>query len=256
MAEGVRVERLPESMMAGVGEIILDRPEKRNALTVEMLRGIVDGVRELGADEGVRAIVLRGEGRVFCSGFDMLLCRDDAAVLGELLTGLSLAVRALRGARVPVVVAAGGAAVAGGCALLGGGDLVITDRLAKLGYPVVRLGISPAVSGPSLERLVGERQSRARMLDPELISGEEARRIGLAQMMVDLMEDVVPRSQIEAAKLARKPREAVMRTKLWMNELDGSDDIAAMERALAVSMGLVGSAEASERLAAMWGKND
>lgn len=246
--EFVRIEKPRD----GLGEIVLDRPEKRNALTPGMIRSIIEATRVLEADADVRAVVLRGEGRMFCTGFDLSLCRENSDALKELLTGLSHAVRALRRMRQPVVVAAGGAALAGGCALLGSGDLVVTDKLAKLGYPVVKLGISPAVSAPTLIGLVGERHARARSLDPEVISGEEARRIGLAQMLVDLMEDVVPRSQIEALKLADKPVGAIAATKRWLNELDGSLDDAVFDRALAASLGLVGSDEERGRLAELW----
>lgn len=246
--EFVRIEK-PRN---GLGEIVLDRPEKRNALTPGMIESIIAAAGVLDADSEVRAVVLRGEGRMFCSGFDLSLCRVNSDALKDLLTGLSKAVRTLRRMRQPVVIAAGGAALAGGCAMLGGGDLVVTDRLAKLGYPVVKLGISPAVSAPTLIGMVGERQARARMLDPEIISGEEARRIGLAQVLVDLVEDVVPRAQIEALKLADKPPGAIATTKRWLNEVDGSMDDPAFDRALAVSLGLVGSGEERARLAELW----
>lgn len=246
--EFVRIEHPRD----GFAEIVLDRPEKRNALTPGMLASIIEAAHLLDAEAGVRAVVLRGEGRMFCTGFDLSLCRENSDALRELLTGLSKAVRTLRRMTKPVVIAAGGAALAGGCALLGGGDIVITDKLAKLGYPVVKLGISPAVSAPTLIAMVGERNARARTLDPDVFSGEEARRIGLATMLVDLVEDVVPRSQIEAMKLADKPAGAVMATKRWLNEVDGSMDDDAFDRALAASLGLVGSPEERGRLAELW----
>jgi len=246
--EFVRIEKPRD----GLAEIVLNRPEKRNALTPGMIASITRAARLLDADQGVRAVVLRGEGRMFCTGFDLSLCRENSDALRELLTELSTAVRTLRRIRQPVVVAAGGAALAGGCALLGGADLVVTDRLAKLGYPVVKLGISPAVSAPTLIGLVGERHARARSLDPEIISGDEAKRIGLAHVLVDLMEDAVPRSQIEAIKLADKPPAAIAATKRWLNEVDGSLEDGPFDRALAASLGLVGSEEERGRLAELW----
>ncbi len=136
----------------GVRTIVLDRPEKRNALTPAMLDDLAAGVRAVtlgkGDDAGVRAVLIRGEGRCFCAGFDLDLCRDDGpeqAVMKSFLAGLSDAIVAMRACPRPVVIAAHGAAIAGGCALLGGADLVVADRDAKLGYPVVRLGVSPAI---------------------------------------------------------------------------------------------------------------
>lgn len=255
----VRIVRLAhvsgDPKFAAVGEIVLDRADKRNALTPPMLGAVIAGARELDADAAIRAIVLRGEGAMFCSGFDLSLCRDDSGVLLELLTGLSRAVRALRRMIKPVVIAAHGGAIAGGCALLGGGDFIITDQHAKLGYPVLRLGISPAVSAPTLRQNLTGRASRERLFDTQLISGAEAARIGLADRAVDIPEDVTPRAQIEAAKLAEKPPGALAATKRWLNEVDGSLNEDEFDRALGASLALVGSSEERRLLEAMWAKD-
>lgn len=244
----IRIERHADPRFAPVAEIILDRPAKRNALTPDMLDAITSHAQLLSADPSVRALLLRGEGEVFCSGFDLSLCRDDSRALAEMLRGLSTAIRTLRRTEKPVVIAARGAAIAGGCALLGGADLVIAHAEARFGYPVLRLGISPAVNAPTLQLAVGARATRERLLDTELISGAEAHRIGLVDRLVDLPEDVVPRSQLEAVKLAEKPPGAFAATKRWLNEIDGSADDAVFDRALAASLGLVGGAEERARL--------
>lgn len=252
----VRVVRLRDAStdpgFGAVGEIVLDRPDKRNALTPRMLDAIIAAAGELDADASIRAIVLRGEGAMFCSGFDLSLCRRDSGALRELLAGLSRAIRALRRASRPVVIAAHGGAIAGGCALLGGADLVVTDQHAKLGYPVLRLGISPAVSAPTLRLSLAGRHARERMLDTGLISGAEAGRIGLADRVVDLPEDAVPRAQIEASKLAGKPPAAIAATKRWLNEIEGSLDDETFDRALDASLALVGGEEERAALDAMW----
>jgi enoyl-CoA hydratase/carnithine racemase len=95
---------------------------------------------------------------------------------------------------------------------------------------------------------VGARATRERLLDPDLISGDEAFRIGLVDRVVDIPEDVVPRAQIEAVKLAEKPPRAFAATKRWLNEVDGSDNDEVFERALAASLSIVGGAEERERL--------
>jgi len=247
----IRVERLTEQGK-GVAEVILDRPEKRNALTPEMLRDLAAAIDDLGSAADVRAIVVRGAGERFCAGFDLDLCRDDPSALGELLTALSAAIRAMRRVAKPVVVGAHGAAIAGGCALVGGGDVVVVDRGAKLGYPVVLLGVSPFVSAPTLVGAVGEREARRRMVDPAVFDGDEAKRIGLASVLVDLAEDVRPRAQLEAIKLAAMPPMAMAETKRWLNRVEGVDDDGPFDRALAGSMSLVGGAEERALLATMW----
>jgi enoyl-CoA hydratase/carnithine racemase len=235
-----------ESHPSGVLCLMLDRSAKRNALTPPMLNQLVEAVRGPGAH--ARAIVLAGSGECFCAGFDLSLCREDDAALEALLSGLSHAVRTLRRAAPPVVVAAHGAAVAGGCALLGGADIVVTDEAATLGYPVVRLGISPAVSAPALRLLTGDAFARERLLDSALITGREAVRIGLAHEVTLRPADVLPRALAIAQHLAAKPRGGIQATKRWLNQLDGSTADAAFDRALGASLALVGSQEQQQRL--------
>ncbi len=236
----------------------LCRAEKRNALTPEMLRDLAEAATSLREapspvdGEKSRALVLAGEGPVFCSGFDLSLCRDDELAMAALLTSLSHAARALRRLPIPVVCAAGGGAVAGGCALAAACDFVITDERAKMGYPVVRLGVSPVVSLPMLEPRVGWGRSRERMLDPETVNGAEAVRIGLAHECVPTPEAARGRAIEVAEMFAKKPPHGLATTKRWLNEIDGSDDDARADAALAVSLSLAGGAEERERLEAMW----
>lgn len=175
-------------------------------------------------------------------------------MLESLLAGLSRAVRALRRAEAPVIVAAHGAAIAGGCALLGAGDIVITNAAARLGYPVVSLGISPAVSAPVLRLLTGDGPCRERMLDPALIDGREAARIGLAHECVDEAAQVMERAVTIARAIAGKPRSGTAATKRWLNEVDGSDSDAAFDAALGASLSVVGSEEERTCLDVLWKK--
>lgn len=245
----IRLER--PSAAPGVALLVIDRPDKRNALTPDMLRNLVDGAARAHA-EHAGALVLAGEGAVFCAGFDMSLCRHDSGAMAQLLTALSGAIRALRGLPIPVVCAAQGGAVAGGCALLTGCDIVVTDDGAKLGYPVVRLGISPAINTPTLRMALTDGATRERALSPELISGADAVRLGLAHERVTAPEQVRPRALEIAAALAAKPRHALAATKRWLNELDGSNDSDILDRALGASLALAGGAEERARLAALW----
>lgn len=237
----------------GVASITLDRPDRRNALTPEMLDAIPALVDQAAKNAGV--IVFRGEGRVFCAGFDLWLCRDDpdGETMRSLLRGLSTAVRSLRGCRVPVIAAAHGAAIAGGCALLGGADFVITNDDARLGYPVLHLGISPAVSAPFLRAGVGDSACRERLLDIGLISGREAVRIGLAWRSVGDAEAVLPAAMELSQRLALNSPAALAATKVWLNEIDGTGAPAWPDRALEASLGLAGGAEERSMLPAAWG---
>lgn len=235
-----------------VGHITLDRPDKKNALTPEMQDQLIVAIEEMAGCAQIGAILLDGHGAAFCAGFDLTLCRENSDALRSLLTGLSHAIRALRAAPMPVVIAAHGAAIAGGCALLGGADYIITNRAAKIGYPVVRLGISPAVSAPFFRLAVGDGRTRERMLDTTLIGGDEAVRIGLAHESLLDASHVRDRAIAIATEFASKPTWGMRETKRWMTEVDGSLDSARADEALAASLGLVGSAEERERLTALW----
>ncbi len=229
--------------------IRLDRAAKRNALTPTMLASLVGAIDRA---TSARAIVLSGTGDVFCAGFDLTQCRDDDAVLPALLTGLSSAIRALRTAPCPVVCSAHGAAIAGGCALAAAADIVVTTDDAKLGYPVVRLGISPAVNAPLLRAALGDGPARTRCLDPGLIDGREALRIGLAHHTAPTPAAGEALAISLAEALATKPPHALAYTKRWLNTLDGTGDDAGMHTALAASLSIVNSPEQHARLAELW----
>lgn len=234
-----------------VATVTLDRAEKRNALTPEMLRHLVQGVRSI-APLDAACVVVRGEGRAFCAGFDLSLCEGDpeGGVMRSLLTGLSEAIVALRAQPRPVVIAAHGAAIAGGCALLGAADLVVTNSDAKLGYPVVRLGVSPAVSAPFLRLLVGDGPARERLLDPGTISGAEAHRLGLVSHLAATPEEVLPIAQALARDLAGKPVGAIAATRAWLQEIEALGQWP--ERARDISVQLTGGEEERRLLPAAW----
>lgn len=234
--------------------VTLDRADRRNALTPEMLAELDRAIQ--GTPPHARAILLAGAGTMMCSGFDLKLCVEHPGTLETLLRGLSAIVARLRwGQDHPVVVAAQGGAIAGGCALLGAGDLVVADKHAKIGYPVTPLGISPAVSAAFLRRCVSDGKARERLLDPALISGQEAARIGLVHACVESSEHVLPKAMELAIGLAKKPREAIRETRRWMREIEiavGSRTTGQdAARALEASLTIIESPEQRERLAAM-----
>jgi len=251
----IRVEHIPVAAAdpRTVAVVTIDRRDKRNALTPSLLENIVGVAKLVHAGQGkAHAVVLAGAGPTFCAGFDLALCKDDPLAMPDLLTRLSQAVRALRNLTVPVVAAVQRGAIAGGCALLAGCDFVIADADARLGYPVVRLGVSPAVSSTTLRIAIGDGHTRERLLDPELISGAEALRIGLAHECVPTPDEVLPRAIELATDLAKKPHHAVVATKRWINELDGSNDASLHGAALQASLAIAGGEEERQRLQAIW----
>lgn len=244
----------------GLWVIALDRPDKRNAMTPDMFTELQHAVDDAAAE--CSSLVLAGNGPVFCGGFDLKLCVEQPRTLRSLLNSLAAQMTRLREFDFPVVIAAHGAAIAGGCALLGAADAVITNHDARIGYPVVKLGVSPAVSAPFLRRMVGDGRCRERQLDIDLVNGAEAARIGLASESLPASDDVLPRALAVARSLASKPAPAFAATKQWLREIadhdaqhrgyaDASDEA---DRALRASLSVEGRDEERDRLAAMFTK--
>lgn len=237
----IRVER-----DGGVVSVVLDRAARRNAMTPEMFAEIRAALDHAG---DARAILLAGDGSVFCGGFDLNLCVERPGTLAVLLRELASLIERLRSQPAPVVIAAHGAAIAGACALLTAADTVVVDDRAKIGYPVLPLGVSPAVSAASLRPAIGDGAARARLLDPSLVSGREALRLGLAHECLADAPAVRPRALEVARTLASKPVGAMAATRRWLRQID---DLAgppgAAESSLAASLSIVGSDEERERL--------
>lgn len=235
-----------------VGRLTLNRPESRNALTAQMLEEIRSHAS--GLPESVNALILDGKGKAFCAGFDLTLCRQspDGRILAELLTGLAAAIDALAAVPVPVIASVQGAAIAGGCALLGGADFVIADRRAKLGYPVVRLGVSPAVSAPSLLAAIPHGPARELLLNPSLIDAEHAIRIGLVHSLAEAPASCLAEAHSLAGTLAEKPKTAMNATKTWLRIIERSLLEADPGRALETSLSLTGGEEERRLLSSIW----
>ena len=235
----------------GVFHITLNNPDMRNALSIAMFDAIDTGLNQV--DDKTRVVLLCGEGEVFCSGFDMKACVDDLAVLEQYILRLSSLIRSLRRIRVPVVVAAHGAAIAGGCAVLTGCDFVVGSAEGKYGYPVHQLGISPAVTIPTLFQKIGCGRARALVMSGELLNGTDAFRVGLLTHLENSDEQVGTRAIELANSLAQKPSLALQATKRWLNELDGSLDDKLFDLPANDSSGSIDD-ETKELLNQLWKK--
>lgn len=222
--------------------IMLDRPDQRNALTPDMSDALVGAIQNCPA--WARTLLLGGEGPVFCAGFDLPLCNQhpDGSVLRHLLTSLSEAITLLRKLHCPVVVAAQGGAIAGGCALLTAADHVVADARAKFGYPVHRLGLSPAVSLPTLAQVIGFGAIRPLAVDSQLIEARLAMEISLIHTLVDTAAEVGPVAMQIARELSTKPPHAVAATRGWIAKVAQISETTRLA-ALTASLATAGTAE-------------
>ncbi|MBC8421736.1 enoyl-CoA hydratase/isomerase family protein [bacterium] len=235
----------------GVTRITLNNPEKRNALGIEMFDAIDGAIDSI--DANAKCVLLSGEGSVFCSGFDMKACAEDISILGTYIKRLSMLIRALRRLHCPVVVAAHGAAIAGGCAVLTGCDFVFGSVDGKYGYPVHQLGISPAVTIPTLYQKLGEGRARALVLSGEIVHGTRAFELGLLSHLEEDNESVHQKALELASALASKPPYALQTTKEWLNALDGSLDDDRFDKPANDSASSIGN-QTQKLLSVLWKK--
>lgn len=235
----------------GVLNIVLNDPDKRNALGLAMFDAI-DNAIEL-FDEDINCVRLSGEGPVFCAGFDIQACSKDIDLVGVYINRLSSLIRSLRRLPVPVVAAAHGAAIAGGCAILTGCDFIVGSASGKYGYPVHQLGISPAVTIPTLNQRLGYGRARPLLLGGEILDGNEAHSIGLLTHLCDDDNEVQKTAETLVTSVAKKPSHAIRVTKQLLNELDGSLDDSIFDP-VAIGTVTAVSKETRDLLRALWDK--
>jgi methylglutaconyl-CoA hydratase len=213
--------------------IELNRPEKRNALNDELIEALKACLRETDANDSVRAVVIRGAGKDFCSGADLAAIQkiaaasyeenlDDARSLAELFL-------IIRGMQVPVIAAVHGRALAGGCGLATACDLTIATRSARFGYPEVKIGFVPAMVAAILRRSLGEKKSFEILTQGFEFSAEEAYKLGLVNGIFD--DEMFEEAALGYASVyAKVSRSAVTLTKDLMYQIDTLPIAEAIER--------------------------
>jgi enoyl-CoA hydratase/carnithine racemase len=204
----------------GVATITLDRPDRLNALTFEIYRELADAFEQLGHDDDVRAVVITGRGRGFCSGGDQddiikhLLGRDTPALLAfTRATGRLIA--AMRTCRRPIVAAVNGTAVGAGAVIACASDLRIAAAGARFGFIFPQVGLCGADMGVTylLPRIVGLGHASELLLFGDVIAAPRALEIGLVNRVVPDAAAAVAMAQDWAARLARGPAFAHAMTK-------------------------------------------
>ena len=218
-----------------VATITLDRPERLNALTFEVYEELRDAFRALDDEEGVRAVVLTGAGRAFCSGGDVesiigeLFSRDDAGLRAftDLTCDLILAIRECRR---PVLAAINGTTAGAGAVIATACDFRIAAEGARIAFLFTRVGLSGADMGASwlLPRIVGMGHATELLMTGDFIDAPTAHRIGLYHRVVPA-ERVLEEATALAARLARGPSFALAVTKDALNREAGMDMASAFE---------------------------
>mgnify|MGYP001363701561 CR=1 FL=1 len=195
----------------GVATLTLSRPERLNALTFEVYEELRDAFVALDGEPGVRAIILTGAGRAFCSGGDVediigALFEKDFQGLLEFTRVTGALVLAIRRCRRPVVAALNGTVAGAGSVIAAACDIRIAAESAKIAFLFTRVGLSGADMGASwlLPRIVGHGRASELLMTGDFIDAREAHRIGLYNRVV-ADDAVLAEARALAEKLARGP---------------------------------------------------
>ncbi len=258
----LRVERDPD----GVGRIVLDRPEAKNALTIAMRDGIIEAVREFRADPKVRAVLITGDGDAFCAGMDLSASTVSQAgkpgfasrtTSEALRAGVQTFIRELWELDKPTIAAVNGAAVGPGAHLALACDFVFVHPRTRFIWTFAKWGLVADAGGAYLlPRLVGLPRAKAMFMLGEGATGAEAVSMGLAYRCVESPEALLPEALEVTRKLAAGPTRSLGLSKRLLNasfetDLDRSLELEGYFQALAT-----GSPDLVEGMAAFRDKRD
>lgn len=223
---------------SGVATITLNRPDKRNAISFDLIDDLLHGLEEVAKSDAI-ILILTGAGKAFCSGMDLdnlkaLIGRSPEQNLKDSETMVRL-FRALYEFPKVTIAAVNGAAVAGGTGLALLCDFTLAVPEAKFGYTEVRIGFVPAIVSTFLLRQVGEKQARDLLLTGRLFGAEEAVRLGLVNEVVP-SDQLITRARKLAALLMENSPESLRATKQLLtdharSELDSQIAAAVRENA-------------------------
>src|SRR5437763_3854978 len=174
---------LIEKQTPQITVLTLNRPERRNALTIGLLSELIAAIKIASDQLQERVIILRGAGAAFCTGLDLKEAADQtkAHATAEMVANTLVAISQTR---LITVAAVHGAAVAGGAGIMSACDFVVAAQGTKIGYPEVRRGLVAGLVMTFLRRQVGERSMREVLLGSELIDADRAKAIGLVNRVV------------------------------------------------------------------------
>ncbi len=225
----------------GIGHLVLDRPDAKNALTVQMRDGIIDAVRAFRADPEVRCVLVTGSGDAFCAGMD--LSASTVAQAGQpgfssratseaLRAGVQTFIRELWELDKPTIAAVNGAAVGPGAHLALACDFVLVQPRTKFLWTFAKWGLVADAGGAYLlPRLVGLPRAKAMVMLGDGATGADAVSLGLAYRCVDDAEQLLPEALTLARRLASGPTRSLGLSKRLLNASFESDlsDILELE---------------------------
>src|SRR3989440_10311102 len=228
--------------------VTLNRPERRNSLTIELLNELIAAIKVASDQADERVLILRGAGAAFCTGLDLKEAADEkkAHMTAELVAKTLIT---LAETRLVTIAAVHGAAVAGGAGIMSACDFVVAAEKTKIGYPEVRRGLVAGLVMTFLRRQVGERNMRELLLGSELIDAECAKEIGLVNRVV-AKDDLMSEAQKFADAVLQGAPGALTQTKRLIEEFQWRSVREDVDLALKYHVQARESREAREGIAA------
>ena len=227
--------------------VTLNRPERRNALTLELLTELCAAIKVASEQPEQRVLILRGSGVAFCTGLDLKEAADSKAhATAEMVANTLVAISQTR---LITIAAVHGAAVAGGAGIMSACDFVVAAERTKIGYPEVRRGLVAGLVMTFLRRQVGERNMRELLFSGDLIDAARAKEIGLVNRVV-APDDLMNEAQKFAASVLQGAPGALAQTKRLVEELWWRSVKEDVDVALKYHMQARESDEAREGIAA------
>jgi len=239
---------LIEKQSPQVTVVTLNRPDRRNALTLELLTQLRAAIKVASDQPQERVIILRGAGAAFCTGLDLKEAADQtkAHATAEMVADTLMTISQTH---LITIAAVHGAAVAGGAGIMSACDFVVAAQKTKIGYPEVRRGLVAGLVMTFLRRQIGERNMRELLLTSELIDAARAKEMGLVNRVVP-QEDLMMEALKFAESVLQGAPGALTQTKQLMEEFWWRSVKQDIDVALKYHMQARESAEAREGIAA------
>jgi methylglutaconyl-CoA hydratase len=228
--------------------LTLNRPNRRNALTIELMESICRELTRLEADSKRRTVILRGVGPVFCAGLDLYEAADTNLVEKSSLW-VAKTFETLAHSTLVTIAAAHGAAYAGGAGLMAACDFVVASDDLQICFPEVRRGLIPALVAVMLRDRLSDADLRELLLLAEPIDAKRALELGLVQRIVAAGRILAESQQLAAIVQMGGPN-AVRQTKRLLREIRAVSGPALFQHALEFHFKARDGGEVHEGLAA------
>jgi len=250
---------------AGIQTVLLNRPEKRNALTPQLIDDLTQALEAAASNHHCRVIILTGAGSSFCAGLDLEHLRamsqsphGDPRFVGECQAdaeNVAVLLRSVYSCPKPTIAAVNGPAIAGGMGIATLCDFTLAVPEAKFGYTEVRIGFVPAIVAAFLRIQIGDKRSRDLLLTGRLLGAAEAESLGLVTRIVP-EPDLMREARALAQRLLRNSPCAMEATKRLLNRFSDRSLPDDVETAILANVQARSTEDFKEGVSAFLDKRD